>query len=271
MKNNSCDVDENLINFWCPGDFLNTQKKHLTTFTGLMILNRPISINPDLMLNLWNESDLRHTVDGGTNHWLSFIQQNNLINNTKPPDFISGDFDSAKPSSINYFKNLGSKIIETPDQNETDFTKALKILENCDKIKLTKLSLITIIVIVETSGRMDQIMANINTLHKFKKINRKFQIFLMSSQGLTWLLEPGKHKIEIPEWIINEKRWCSIIPIGSSANVTTNGLKWDMTERNLEFGELVSTSNTYSGDESVITIETDKNVIWSMGTFKNTN
>lgn len=65
------------------------------------------------------------TVDGGTNKWHGFVKQNNFCD-LKFPDFITGDLDSADPTIIKHFVSLGSKIIHTPNQDETDFTKALK-------------------------------------------------------------------------------------------------------------------------------------------------
>ena len=38
---------------------------------------------------------------------------------------ISGDFDSVEPSILEYYRSKGVPIIPTPDQNDTDFGKAL--------------------------------------------------------------------------------------------------------------------------------------------------
>jgi len=68
---------------------------------------------------------LRVTVDGGTNQWHSFVKQNSF-DDLKFPDLITGDLDSANPAVVEQFVSMGSKIIPTPNQDETDFTKALK-------------------------------------------------------------------------------------------------------------------------------------------------
>jgi thiamine pyrophosphokinase len=44
----------------------------------------------------------------------------------KIPDLITGDLDSVNPKSVENLAKLGAKVVRTPDQNETDFTKALK-------------------------------------------------------------------------------------------------------------------------------------------------
>lgn len=63
-------------------------------------------------------------VDGGANKWHSFVKQN-ALENLKHPDLITGDLDSADPIVIKQFVSAGSQIIHTPNQDETDFSKAL--------------------------------------------------------------------------------------------------------------------------------------------------
>lgn len=68
-------------------------------------------------------------VDGGANRWIEWLKQNDLLGKLDPPNCITGDFDSARKESLDYFKELGTEIISTPDQNDTDFTKSLMVLE----------------------------------------------------------------------------------------------------------------------------------------------
>lgn len=42
------------------------------------------------------------------------------------PDLITGDFDSAKKETLDFYQKAGVTLIPTPDQDETDFTKALR-------------------------------------------------------------------------------------------------------------------------------------------------
>ena len=44
------------------------------------------------------------------------------------PHIISGDFDSVHPCLLKHYGGLGVRIIPTPNQDETDFTKAVKEL-----------------------------------------------------------------------------------------------------------------------------------------------
>ncbi|CAG9809450.1 unnamed protein product [Chironomus riparius] len=230
---------------------------------GLVVLNRPILLHKELVKVLWNHSSINITVDGGTNRWLSWIIENELEEKMKPPCFITGDMDSCHSETLKYFNK--TKVISTPDQDATDFTKALNVLDSF----VNKLELSHIVVICETSGRFDQIIANINTLfennQKPKEIVRP--VYILTSNSVTWLLPPtsinSMHEIHIPINVKNQ--WCSLIPIANSAIVTTSGLKWNLDHNKMEFGGIVSTSNKYDDQLDVVKIATDSILIWSMG------
>lgn len=244
---------------WTPEDVLSLTQCPAFKYS-IIVLNRPIESDANLIFNLWNGAELRQTVDGGTNHWFSFLE-NNPGRAAKAPDIVSGDFDSIRDDTMLCVEKLGCRIVKTPDQDETDFTKALNFLDG------TKIE--NIIAIVEISGRIDQIMAVIQTIYKAHSRNPNLRIFLMSSQSLSWLLPVGINLIRIPQTIVEAKRWCSLIPIGGTVNVTTNGLKWDLKNTKCSFGDgIVSTSNTYSGKTSDIEIMADGHLLWSMGTFE---
>uniref|UniRef100_A0A1I8NHF1 Thiamine pyrophosphokinase n=1 Tax=Musca domestica TaxID=7370 RepID=A0A1I8NHF1_MUSDO len=228
---------------------------------GCLVLNRNIKSPSHVVKALWQNASVRCCVDGGTNKWLNFIR-NELQNDCsiKLPDLITGDFDSISQETEEYFSSRGVKRIHTPDQNNTDFTKAVDVLKPIIREKKLR----DIIVLHDTSGRFDQIMSNINTL--FTRNDDFCNIYLLGSCSLTWLLRPGKHSIVIPPHLVEEQRWCSLLPIGHEAtNVTTKGLKWNLKNSPSYFGGLVSTSNTYASTH--IEIETNSTLVWSMGVF----
>lgn len=243
---------------WTPEHFLSMTQCPSYKYS-IMILNRPIECDANLIFNLWNGAALRQTVDGGTNHWFSFLG-NHHGRVVKAPDIVSGDFDSIRDDTMLCVEKLGCRIVKTPDQNETDFTKAVYLLKEHSEIN-------DVVAIVESSGRVDQIMASIQTLFKTNSMMPNLRLFLMSSQSVSWLLPVGTHSIMIPRAIVDARRWCSLIPIGGSRNVTSKGLKWDLDNTLCGFGDgVVSTSNTYSGKTCNVEITTNGYLFWSMGT-----
>lgn len=73
------------------------------------------------------------TVDGGTARWYKFCEdakKSNLKLHCLHPDIISGDFDSIPLVLLDVAKKNGCEIVRTPDQNYTDFRKALQILND---------------------------------------------------------------------------------------------------------------------------------------------
>ena len=84
------------------------------------------------------------------------------------PDLITGDFDSADQDHVEHFRALGARVVATPDQDHTDFTKALIELDNMDKEdKLDKVDkmnkaggLGAVAAFIESGGRVDHMMGN---------------------------------------------------------------------------------------------------------------
>ncbi|EDW16028.2 thiamin pyrophosphokinase 1 isoform X1 [Drosophila mojavensis] len=253
---------------WTPGNLISDNFKLGSNGHVCIVLNRQIQVPPHVVKLLWKNATLRCAVDGGSNHLKNFIisqtdgkkssNGETAASDIEPPDLITGDFDSITEDTIEYFKGIPK--ISTPDQDATDFTKAFAVLQPVMVQRKVK----DVVVFHDCSGRLDQVMANLNTLFKVQKEN--CNVYLLSGDSITWLLRPGKHTIQVPVDLVTSQRWCSLIPVGRTAhNVTTQGLKWNLYHAQLEFGGMVSTSNTYSTE--FVQVETDSNLIWSMGAY----
>lgn len=86
-------------------------------------------------------------------------------------------------------------------------------------------------VLCENGDRFDHVMSNVNTLFKAIKHSstKHLKIFLLTSNTITWLLQPGNHILHIPSELWNEKSFCALIPVGQPCiHVTTTGLKWNL-------------------------------------------
>ncbi|XP_037964884.2 thiamin pyrophosphokinase 1 isoform X1 [Plutella xylostella] len=255
-----------------------SNRNFLSTNYAIMVLNRPVCQDKVFIENLWNNAIVRITVDGGTSKWDNYVRNlpHEMQTNMKRPDLVTGDFDSITEDTLEKYKKQGlrpapfadqpSVIVHTPDQNHTDFTKAL--MELYTYCQSNELLLDHVIVLGQASGRLDQILGNIQTLFLAKEqslLGHSTGLYLLSDDALSWLLNPGDHVIHVPEEIRNHKRvWCSLVPIGETCDsVTTSGLKWNLDNSTLKFGCLVSTSNTFSGAEKV-TVKCSHTILWSM-------
>lgn len=141
-------------------------------------------------------------------------------------------------------------------KDETDFTKALRVVVAECGHQITH-----VLALVENSGRLDQIFANIETLFHAKSL--KIKVLLISSNSASVLLNPGHSSITVPAQ--SESSHVGLIPVAGPANqVTTSGLKWNLQNQRLAFGELVSTSNAFATGSQTVNVETDQALLFTM-------
>lgn len=148
------------------------------------------------------------------------------------PDFISGDFDSIAeiPNNI--------EVINTPDQNFTDFDKALQILfkkgyKNID--------------VYGASGKeQDHFLGNLHTSIQWKdRLNLTFfddysRYFLANSI------------VNISDCIHNT---ISLVPFPKANNITTKGLQYPLVNEELSFGTRIGTRNKAIENDVEISFE----------------
>lgn len=151
-------------------------------------------------------------------------------------DFISGDFDSHSGSDENIYQD---KFIYTPDQNKTDFQKALEII--------LKKGFKTVDVFGGSGGEQDHFLGNLTVAFGFKdQLNIKFY-----DEFSEYYFIPKKLTIK------NVKdKMISLYPFPHVENITTTGLNWPLANGNLSITSSIGTRNFAVEDE--ISIEYQK-------------
>ncbi|XP_041372114.1 thiamin pyrophosphokinase 1-like [Gigantopelta aegis] len=224
----------------------------------LVLLNNQIDREIKLLKQLWRKALFVSCVDGAVNRLFDSLgdDRDEFI-----PHLISGDFDSARPEVLEFYKNKGTEVVETADQDLCDFTKNLQLV--LSRIKSLECGSIVTFGGIGGSmeGRADHLFGNINTLFETRQLIDK-PVYLASGGCLICLVNEGHTTIKVDTGF--EGAACGLIPIGGPCDhVTTTGLKWNLDNQRLQFGELISTSNTFLGSAEV-TIQTDTPVLWTM-------
>jgi len=226
---------------------------------AVLKLNTPFHSSDDIRLfaQLWKHAVLRACTDGASNVLHDCVE---LSRSSYLPHFISGDFDSVRPEVLDFYRSQGCEIIATPDQNETDFSKCLRIVAN--KITSNNLQVDRIVAHVNTEGRLDHILANINTLYLAQDLT-SVPVYLLTGASLSCLLPPGFSVINVDRALCGH--WCSLVPIGMPCqHVTTTGLQYNLSDGAMMFGGLISTSNSLGTATDTVTVDTDQALLWSM-------
>ncbi|KFM64430.1 Thiamin pyrophosphokinase 1, partial [Stegodyphus mimosarum] len=137
-----------------------------------------------IMTVFWDgQAAIRIAVDGGACQLKRISDEElNLI-----PDVICGDFDSVTPDVIDYYQKKGVEIVHTPDQDETDFTKAVRL--SVQYIDEKKLQVSAIVAVARNGERLDHILGNLNTLYTANEIT-SIPVFILGHGSLTWLFCP---------------------------------------------------------------------------------
>lgn len=144
------------------------------------------------------------------------------------PDVVSGDFDSISTSEI----PSEIEVVVTPDQNFTDFEKALEIIlaENYTEVY-----------VYGSSGmEHDHFLGNLSSGLKFKD---QLTILFFDDFSYYFFTE----KLIVLEGY--KGRIISLFPFPTAKGITTKGLKYPLVSEDLDLGIRVGTRNIAIEDE----------------------
>ncbi|WP_312286114.1 thiamine diphosphokinase [Chryseobacterium gleum] len=150
-------------------------------------------------------------------------------------DFISGDFDSHSGSDENIYDE---KFIHTPDQNQTDFYKALDIILERGGKKVD--------IFGGSGGEQDHFLGNLTVAYAFKdRMELKFY-----DEYSEYYFIPKNFKVEGVQ-----NKMISLYPFPVTENIVTKGLNWPLENENLSIISRIGTRNFAVEDEVVIGYE----------------
>ena len=197
----------------------------------LIIVNGNIN-QPDFYQDLIKSSDMIICADGGVNH----ITALKVV-----PDFVIGDLDSADKGVLKKLaKNNKTQIIDDPDQDKTDLELAIKLAHEFNPAEIN--------IIGAMGDRMDHTLGNIISLSKIKK-------------GIKAKIIDEKNEIELVENFCeisgNKNDIVSVIPFGLVRGLNYEGLKWNVKEKEVDFGWL-GVCNRLDDNKAKINLESGR-------------
>ncbi|AQX12458.1 thiamine pyrophosphokinase [Elizabethkingia meningoseptica] len=137
-------------------------------------------------------------------------------------DFISGDFDSYKQSET----ELSAKLIHTPDQNKTDFHKALEII--------IEEGIYDVDVYGGSGGEQDHYLGNLTVAYLFRN---KIKITFYDEYSRYFFIP---EEFEIRNVL---GKMISLVPYPFAENVVTKGLNWPLFGEELSMTGRIGTRN----------------------------
>ena len=176
------------------------------------------SVFPDL-----SEYDIVCAIDGAYNHF----EKNQII-----PNFVTGDFDSIKkiPNTV--------EVVNTPDQDYTDFDKALQILY--------KRGYFNIDVYGGSGKEHDHFLGNISTALQWKNT---LKITFFDDFGKYFFIQNTFTTTNVLGKTI------SLIPLPIAEGITTKGLFYPLKNESLSFGKRIGTRNKASKNDIEINFQ----------------
>ncbi|MGN0373115.1 MAG: thiamine diphosphokinase [Enterocloster sp.] len=160
------------------------------------------------------------------------------------PDIIVGDFDTAKPELVAYYRRKEHIIWEVhqPEKDDTDTELAIKraLACGCDRI----------VILGATGGRLDHMLGNIHLLYPC--LQKGVHAAIVDPQNRLYMIDGEYHFPAKKMW----GKYISFLPLTQEVKgITLKGFKYPLTGRDIEIGTSLCISNELIEEEGVITFE----------------
>ncbi|VDO01468.1 unnamed protein product [Rodentolepis nana] len=217
---------------------------------GLICLNTDPRKVTTMFTTLFEKSLFTIFVDGFANHI-----HDSQFKDSHLPNMVSGDFDSIRPEVKEFYESKNTiQVVTTPDQDETDFTKAILLMVESSKCKLDY-----VVGLYGSGGRLDHEMGIMKSLYIAKTLS-KFPVILVTESSISCLLDEGDNCIIMDSFPTYQ--YCGLIPLGKPVRTSTCGLQWNLDDEYLDFEGIVSTSNRNT--TSTVRVHCDGPLLWTV-------
>ncbi len=157
-------------------------------------------------------------------------------------DIISGDFDSHSGKDD---KVYAEKFIFTPDQNKTDFQKALEIIQEKGFKEVD--------VFGGSGGEMDHFLGNLTVAFQFKE---KLKITFFDDES-TYFFSPKSLVLKDCKG-----KMISLYPFPTTENIVTKGLNWELNNENLQLTQKIGTRNFAVSEDVTLEFENGNLIVF---------
>ncbi|OAA67947.1 thiamine pyrophosphokinase [Niveomyces insectorum RCEF 264] len=291
--------DDDAVFEWYPARFLQDRPAAPARPYAVIVLNQPLSCLRAIK-RLWARASYRVAADGGANRL--YDARAAAGESFSDLDVIVGDLDSLRDETRAYFAQGGAPrataVVHDPDQYSTDFGKAVRLVDR-------QRPGLHIVALGGLGGRVDQGVSQLHHLHVLQRPaaddenggnddkrvqpTRTRHLYLLSSESLTWLLPPGRHRIHVREAATTAAadkaeaenptnhddvdddddntvfaKYVGILPLQGPSVITTRGLEWDVAAWPTQMGAQLSTSNHVLPTTRTVEVETSAAVVFTI-------
>lgn len=162
------------------------------------------------------------------------------------PEAVVGDLDSASAETLEHFRAAGAGIVRDTDIERTDTEKAIEYV-------LERGPFDEIAIYGGSAGRLDHVVGHLSLLHRYAG---RANLVLEDDDASAWLAS-GDVTLDHPEGTV-----VSFFAAGAPVEaVTTENLRYPLTDRTLRLGSQDSVSNVIAARPARIRIGSGRLVV----------